>query len=145
MGNCNLKADDSDSCEPISRSQFQFHYPIGKGGFGKVWKVTHKKTKQTMALKQMLKARIQLKRSVHSVMNERKLLAMLRHPLIINIVCAFQDKENLYLALDHKLGGDLRYHLGKQRRFSEEQTKFFVVCLLLCLCLLYTSPSPRDS
>lgn len=28
-------------------------------------------------------------------------------------------------------GGDLRYHLNKRRKFSEEQTKFFVVCILI--------------
>ena len=28
------------------------------------------------------------------------------------------------------LSGDLRYHLVKQRIFSEEQTRFFIACLL---------------
>ncbi len=35
---------------------------------------------------------------------------------------AFQDKENLYLALDFMAGGDLRYHLCRRRRFSEAET-----------------------
>lgn len=44
---------------------------------------------------------------------------------------AFQDFENLYLVLDYLIGGDLRYHISKQKKFSEEQTKFFIACLLL--------------
>lgn len=32
---------------------------------------------------------------------------------------AFNDRENLYLVIDLLLGGDLRFHLGKMRRFSE--------------------------
>jgi protein kinase A len=44
---------------------------------------------------------------------------------------AFQDRENLFLCMDLLNGGDLRYHINKKRRFSEEQTKFFVGCLLL--------------
>lgn len=32
---------------------------------------------------------------------------------------AFQDRENLYLVMDYLDGGDLRYHIGKRRRFSE--------------------------
>ncbi len=35
---------------------------------------------------------------------------------------AFQDRENLYLVMDLLNGGDLRYHIGRQRRFSENQT-----------------------
>jgi len=35
---------------------------------------------------------------------------------------AFQDRENLFLIMDLMTGGDLRYHIGRQRRFSEEQT-----------------------
>ena len=27
-------------------------------------------------------------------------------------------------------GGDLRYHINKKRRFSEEQTKFFIACII---------------
>jgi serine/threonine protein kinase len=35
--------------------------------------------------------------------------------------------------MDLLTGGDLRYHLCKIRRFSEEETKFFIGCLLLGL------------
>ena len=59
---------------------FQFMHVIGKGGFSKVWKVERKKDRKLLALKEMSKARILSKRSVHSVMNERKILAYLRNP-----------------------------------------------------------------
>jgi hypothetical protein len=39
-----------------------------------------RKTKQLFALKEMSKVRIIDKRSVQSVINERKLLAQLKHP-----------------------------------------------------------------
>jgi serine/threonine protein kinase len=54
-------------------------YVIGKGGFGKVWKLEKKKDRKLFAMKEMSKARILAKRSVNSVMNERKILAMLQH------------------------------------------------------------------
>lgn len=41
---------------------------------------------------------------------------------IVNMIYAFQDYENLYLVMDLLNGGDLRYHISRQRRFSEEQT-----------------------
>jgi serine/threonine protein kinase len=41
--------------------------------------------------------------------------------------------------MDLMPGGDLRYHIGKMRRFSEEQTKFFVACILLGLEYLHNN------
>lgn len=35
---------------------------------------------------------------------------------------AFQDFDNLYLVMDLLNGGDLRYHICKNKKFSEEQT-----------------------
>ena len=42
---------------------------VGKGGFGKVWKVTLSKNYNTYAMKEMFKAKIITKKSVNSVMN----------------------------------------------------------------------------
>ena len=41
---------------------------------------------------------------------------------IVNMQYAFQDRENLYLIMDLLTGGDLRYHVSKNKKFSEEQT-----------------------
>jgi len=43
-------------------------------------------------MKEMYKAKIIQKKSINSVMNERTLLAKLKHPFIINMVAAFQDR-----------------------------------------------------
>lgn len=40
----------------VEKSIFNYQYIIGKGGFGKVWKVEHKKTKNQYAMKEMLKS-----------------------------------------------------------------------------------------
>ena len=81
----------------------------------------------------MSKVKIVDRRSEKSIKTEREFLSKLRHPFIVNMNCAFQDYENLYLVMDLLTGGDLRYHLCKFRHFSEEETKFFVACLLLGL------------
>jgi serine/threonine protein kinase len=94
-------------------------YVIGKGGFGKVWKVEAKKSKKAYAMKEMSKAKILAKKSVHSVMNERVLLLMIKNEFLVNMIYSFQDRDNLYLIMDLVTGGDLRYHIGKMRRFKE--------------------------
>ena len=63
-----------------NKNHFDWKYVIGRGGFGKVWKVEHRKDKKLYAMKEMAKARIISKRSVNSVMNEKKFLCQLNHP-----------------------------------------------------------------
>ncbi len=70
----------------------------------------------------MSKAKIIDKKSQISVKYERDLLSKLKHPFIVNMHYAFQDYENLYLVMDLLTGGDLRYHVSKYKRFTEEQT-----------------------
>jgi serine/threonine protein kinase len=127
MGNCNFKSEpEKDNVTVVTKNHFMFQYVIGRGGFGKVWKVQKKKSDQMFAMKEMLKSRVLAKRSVASVMNERKLLATIKHDFIVNIYYAFQDRENLYVILDLFEGGDLRYHLSNQRMLTETQTKFIL-------------------
>ncbi|CAK60256.1 unnamed protein product (macronuclear) [Paramecium tetraurelia] len=123
--------------EQVGRLHFKFLYVIGKGGFGRVWRVEMKKNKKLFALKEMSKAKVIQKRSVNSVLNEKYLLEHLHHPFLVNMWYAFQDRENLFLIIDLLTGGDLRFHLGKMRRFSEAQAKFFVACILLALTYLH--------
>lgn len=52
---------------------------------------------------------------------------------------AFQDRENLYLVMDLMPGGDLRYHLGRCKKFTEAQTKFFIASIILGLEYLHTN------
>ena len=77
MGNCNFKtAKDKDSAVMMSKANFAQVYAVGRGGFGKVWRVESKKTKNDQfAMKEMAKARVITKKSVPSVMNELKLLS----------------------------------------------------------------------
>ena len=91
MGNCNFKTEQETenvtgiiyylfilvltyNIIAINKNHFQFQYVIGRGGFGKVWKVEKKKEKKLFAMKEMHKGRIIQKRSVTSVMNEKKFL-----------------------------------------------------------------------
>ena len=125
--NASSKKNDKND---INRNNFKFLYVIGKGGFGRVWKIQSKKTKQIFALKEMSKLKIIDKKSEKSINSEREFLSKLNHPFIVNMHYAFQDKENLYLVMDMLSGGDLRYHVSRYRKFSEEQTRFFIANII---------------
>ena len=95
-----VRSDCYFLCIAQNKTSFHFQYVIGRGGFGKVWKVELRKQKKLYAMKEMAKARVISKRSVNSVMNEKKFLSQLNHPFLVNMHYAFQDRDNLYLVID---------------------------------------------
>lgn len=113
-------------------------FVVGKGGFGKVWRVREKKTGRLYAMKQMLKSKVIVKKSVSSIMNEIELLSKLRHPFLVNMSYAFQDRYTLYLVIDYLNGGDLRYHITRQRAFSESDCRFLICNMLIGLEYLHS-------
>jgi len=81
----------------------------------------------------MSKLKVIDKKSEKSINSERLFLSKLHHPFIVNMHYAFQDNDNLYLIIDLLNGGDLRYHISRHKKFSEEQTRFFISCIILAL------------
>ena len=98
-----------------------------------------KKYKRTYALKEMSKAKIIDKKSERSIRYEKELLSQMHHPFIVNMYYSYQDSENLFLVMDLLTGGDLRYHISRYKKFNEEQTKFFVACILLGFDYIHTN------
>ena len=140
MGSQNPKAGGKkiiNSIERITRNSFEFICLIGHGGFSKVWKVKWKKTNAIFALKEMSKARIMDKKCESTILLERDLLSKMNHPFIVNMHFSFQDLNSLYLVMDLVTGKDLRYHLAKLKKFSQEQSKFFLACTILGLEYLH--------
>lgn len=89
-------------------------------------------------MKEMLKARVMLKDSLESVVNELNFLKMVDQSersskFVANVKYAFQDSQNLYIVIDLLEGGDFRFHLLKEQMFQPECTQFFVACIALGL------------
>lgn len=138
MGNCDFKSEETKANSGITISNFQRQYPIGRGGYGKVWKVKSKHDDKHYAMKEMSKALVIAKKSVTSVMFERELLSRLRSPFVINICYAFQDQDKLCMLMELSCGGDLRYHLYKSKKFNEKETSKYYIKLLFTIinCLI---------
>ena len=149
MGNCdcNLKDLDLSDTSRVTLNDFHLLYPIGRGGFGRVWKVRlkrqynaksldirlQKNKSKIFAMKEMSKAKIYLKKSIKSVANERKFLEKFNYNLLCNMYYAFQDDDTLYIIMDYLSGGDLRYMICQNHSFTEDETKFISACITLNL------------
>lgn len=66
-------------------------------------------------------------------MNERHLLSSIKHPFLVNMIYAFQDRDNLYLVIDMMNGGDLRYHLNRRKFFTEIESSKLVKKIIFIL------------
>ena len=87
----------------------------------------------------MSKLKVIDKKCEYSINSERVLLSKLKHPFLVNMHYAFQDNDNLYLVMDLLSGGDLRFHISRHKKFSEEQTRFFICCLITSLEYIHSN------
>jgi serine/threonine protein kinase len=80
----------------------------------------------------MTKAKIIDKGLETIILQERFYLAKLNSPFVVNVLCSFQDKNNLFIVMELLSGGDLQFHiLNYDYYFTETQLKFLMTNLIL--------------
>lgn len=105
---------------------FNFLKVIGKGSFGKVLLAQHKHDQEYYAVKVLHKQTIIKKNEQNHIMAERHVLTKnLAHPFLVSLHYSFQTADKLYFVLDYANGGELFFHLQKERTFSEDRAKFY--------------------
>lgn len=133
-GCCSTPVDfDGD----VDLFHFSLHRAVGKGAFGKVRVVTHRRSNKVYALKYVDKAKCTKQRVVANVIQERRLLEEVEHPFIVNMHYAFQDDENCFFVLDLMLGGDLRFHLERNPAITEDAVRFWTAELASAINYLH--------
>jgi len=87
---------------------FQFLQTLGKGAYGTVKLVEHKKTKQKYALKEISKEMVLKHDKIKAVFREQNIHEnMSECRYIINLKCTFQDDLNLYFLMEFAENGSL--------------------------------------
>ena len=106
--------------EPESKiTDFEKDKEIGKGGFGLVWKVTHKKTQKVYCIKVIEKSGI-IQQKLEAQMNrEIEIMYILNHPHCLRLKNHFEDDQNFYLVMPLAHKGQLYRVLRKFRKFDE--------------------------
>ena len=119
--------------EKISTKDFEEIKLLGRGTFGKVLLVKKKSTERIYAMKVLKKSLVKIKNQVIHTKQERKILEKIVHPFIVHLQFAFQDDEKLYLITDFMQGGELFYHLRRDKLFKESRAKFYLCEIILAL------------
>ena len=104
---------------------------IGRGAFGEVRVVRHKKSGEVFALKKLNKSETIRKNQVHHVRSERNVLALAENPWVVDLKLTFQDENYLYLVMEYLPGGDLMNILIKRDILPEAEARFYMAeCIL---------------
>eukprot|EP00808_Paulinella_micropora_P003413 g37728.t1 len=130
---CSEKLPPIDENE-VNATHFEIMKVVGKGGFGKVNAVMHRPTNTMMAMKRMSKKKL-IKKDAYVVTSwrERNIMAQLKSPFLVNLLYAFQDKEDLFVIMPFMQGGDLRYYLNTVGPMSEETARFYAAEIIMGL------------
>uniref|UniRef100_A0A673Y3Y7 Si:ch211-195b13.1 n=1 Tax=Salmo trutta TaxID=8032 RepID=A0A673Y3Y7_SALTR len=92
----------------IKPSDFDYLKIIGKGSFGKVLKLQY------------------------------VLMKNIKHPFLVGLHFSFQTTDKLYFVLDYVNGGELFYHLQRERVFLEPRARFYAAEIASALGYLHS-------
>ncbi|XP_019638875.1 PREDICTED: rho-associated protein kinase 1-like isoform X4 [Branchiostoma belcheri] len=121
-----LKAEDFDMIKVI-----------GRGAFGEVQLVRHKKTQKVYAMKLLSKFEM-IKRSESAFFwEERDIMAHANSEWIVQLHYAFQDPKYLYMVMEYMPGGDL-VNLMSNYDVPEKWAKFYCAEVVLALHAIHS-------
>lgn len=98
---------------------------LGKGTFGKVVMCKEKETGAIMAMKILKKDVIVAKDEIAHTLTENRVLQMTNHPFLTSLKYSFQTHDRLCFVMEYVNGGELFFHLSRERVFSEDRTRFY--------------------
>lgn len=123
----------AEGVEVVGPDTFHLLAILGRGSFGEVYHVMHKKSGQEYAMKVLRKSKIIGRNLVRYAMTERNLLSYIRHPNIVRLHFAFQTPSSLVLVLQFCSGGTLASLIAQEGRFSEELAQFYTAEIFLAI------------
>uniref|UniRef100_A0A8C9TIP0 non-specific serine/threonine protein kinase n=1 Tax=Scleropages formosus TaxID=113540 RepID=A0A8C9TIP0_SCLFO len=115
----------SKSRTKVTMSDFDYLKLLGKGTFGKVILVREKATGVYYAMKILRKEVIIAKDEVAHTVTESRVLQNTRHPFLTTLKYAFQTHDRLCFVMEYANGGELFFHLSRERVFTEDRARFY--------------------
>ncbi|XP_050549829.1 atypical protein kinase C isoform X4 [Spodoptera frugiperda] len=133
----------ADELEPGSQRQyslddFELIRVIGRGSYAKVLMVELKRTKRVYAMKVIKKALVTDDEDIDWVQTEKHVFETAsNHPFLVGLHSCFQTPSRLFFVIEFVRGGDLMFHMQRQRRLPEEHARFYAAEISLALHFLH--------
>ncbi|KAJ1559059.1 serine/threonine protein kinase, AGC, partial [Nowakowskiella sp. JEL0078] len=114
-------------------SDFACIKTLGTGTFGRVFLTRFRNSEKYHAMKVLKKVEVVRLKQVEHINSEKEILAFIKFPFIVNMVCTFQDEKNLFIVMEYVPGGELFSHLRRAGRFTNDMTRFYAAEILLAI------------
>ena len=121
--------------EPVRNNYYIDVYEIG--GYGTVLKCIHKGTKDTRAVKIILKSSLSNAEEIR-LKYEIDILKNLDHPNILRLYEVFEDKISLYLVTEYCEGGELFDAIAAKGKFEEKDAAHIIKQILSAISFCHS-------
>ncbi|XP_045707378.1 protein kinase C iota type [Phyllostomus hastatus] len=111
---------------------------IGRGSYAKVLLVRLKKTDRIYAMKVVKKELVNDDEDIDWVQTEKHVFEQAsNHPFLVGLHSCFQTESRLFFVIEYVNGGDLMFHMQRQRKLPEEHARFYSAEISLALNYLH--------
>ncbi|KKA18777.1 Serine/threonine protein kinase [Rasamsonia emersonii CBS 393.64] len=121
----------------LRQGDFQILTQVGQGGYGQVYLAQKKDTREVCALKVMSKKLLFKMDEVRHILTERDILTAAKSEWLVKLLYAFQDAEQIYLAMEYVPGGDFRTLLNNTGVLHNRHARFYIAEMFCCVDALH--------
>lgn len=132
------KEPSSSTNAAIGLVDFDLVRVIGRGSYAKVFVVRQKETNRYYAMKVIKKELVNDDEDIDWVQTEKHVFEVAsNHPFLVGLHSCFQTPSRLFFVIEFVNGGDLMFHMQRQRRLPEEHARVYSAEICLALNFLH--------
>ncbi|XP_048866545.1 protein kinase C iota type-like [Brienomyrus brachyistius] len=122
----------------LGLEHFDLMRVIGRGSYAKVLLVKLKRTERIYAMKVVKKELVNDDEDIDWVQTEKHVFEQAsNHPFLVGLHSCFQTESRLFFVIEYVNGGDLMFHMQRQRKLPEEHARFYSAEISLALNYLH--------
>ena len=115
----------------ICLDDFTFIEEIGKGAFGKVFKVMRKQSQEILAMKIIRFGKKVTQKIIKEIQNEVSILNVIKGEFLAQAYFSFIERQSLCIVMEYMIGGDFRTLLEKEGRLDQTTARNYIAQLIL--------------
>lgn len=137
-GNAEEQLEHGGVQRQYSLADFELIRVIGRGSYAKVLMVELRRTRRIYAMKVIKKSLVTDDEDIDWVQTEKHVFETAsNHPFLVGLHSCFQTDSRLFFVIEFVRGGDLMFHMQRQRRLPEEHARFYAAEISLALNFLH--------